>query len=51
MTTATRPEASVLTITAPNLVTAGLRIVGVAPYMQAKFSEKSRPSRLPSSNS
>ena len=46
MTTATRPEASVLTITAPNLVTAGLRIVGVAPYMQAKFSEKSRQAMM-----
>lgn len=31
-----------ITITPPNLLTLELKIVGVAPYMQAKFSEKAK---------
>lgn len=39
-------EPQQITISAPNLHTLGLRIVGVSPYMQAKFSEKSRQAMM-----
>jgi hypothetical protein len=39
-------EAQQITITPPNLQTLDLRIVGLAPYMQAKFSEKSRQAMM-----
>lgn len=39
-------EPQQITITPPNLQTLGLRIVGVAPYMQAKFSEKTRQAMM-----
>lgn len=39
-------EPQQITITPPNLRTLGIRIVGIAPYMQAKFSEKSRQAMM-----
>jgi hypothetical protein len=35
-----------VTISPPNLQTVSLRIVGAAPYMQAKFSEKARQAMM-----
>lgn len=40
------PEAVGLTISPPNLQTLELRIVGQAPYMQAKFSEKAKQAMM-----
>lgn len=39
-------EPQTITITPPNLPTLGLRIVGIAPYMQAKFSEKAKQAMM-----
>lgn len=39
-------EAASLTISAPNLQTLELRIVGEGPYMQAKFAEKAKQAMM-----
>ena len=39
-------EAANITISAPNLKTLSLRIVGQAPYMQAKFAEKAKQAMM-----
>lgn len=46
MPSATLDTPTTLTISAPNIQTIPLRIVGVAPYMQAKFSEKAKQAMM-----